>query len=380
MINPAAPAAAAPAAPAAPAAAPAPVAAPAPAETGALSSSQAESQLADLFARSRGENKGREANGRYKGDAPAEGDEPAAKTAPPEPADGDEPAAAEDADAAPEADEDDDAPGIPGAEDDAPAADAEVPEEIDYEHNGRTYKVPKPLVEGAMRQAQFTQEMQRVSEQTKVLAAREKAIESRQAVMQELALPIATIQNTREQIASIRGAMPDPEQDPVRYMKLDKQARDLEVGLQQLEAAVTKRGTELAQQEQSAKAELLKASYAAVSRAIPKWNDPAYRTEAAQHALARGFSQPELDAMTDPRVVGLLNDAMLYRRIQQAKADVRKKLTEAPPVVRPSAATNRAATQQAQTKAMKDRAKKSGSTADAQAAIRALLESARKKR
>jgi Predicted membrane protein len=371
---------AAPAAPAAPVAAPAPAPAPVAApEPVGLSASQAESQLADLFARSRGEPKGgREANGRFKGEEPAE---PAPAVAPVEAdADGaplpesDEPTAAP-------AEDDDDAPGIPGAEDDEPAAaGADLPEEVEYEHNGRTYKVPKPLVEGAMRQADYTQGMQRVSEQTQVLAAREQAIAQQQARMQELALPIATIQNTREQIASIRGAMPDPEQDPVRYMKLDKQARDLEAGLQQLEQAVAKRGTELAQQEQSARAELLKASYAAVSRAIPKWTDQAYRTEVAQHALTRGFTQPELDGMTDPRVVGLLNDAMLYRRIQQAKADVRKKLTEAPPVVRPGAATNRAATQQAQTKALKDRAKKSGSTGDAQAAIRALLESARKKR
>lgn len=356
-----APAAAAPAAPAAPP------------EPTHLTDSQAQAQIEELISRRRGGERGDD--GRFKpkdADKPAE--EPAQKPAQ-KAEEAEEPVAEGEDEPKAEAGEDD----AQEAEQGADEADAEDSDDIEIEEGGKKYKVPKALADGAMRQQQFSREMTRLAEQDKVIKAREAAIVVREAITAELAPAIAQVQNTERVIESLRAQMPDPRVDANAYLLADKQVRDLEAGLKQLQAAVAQRGTELAQQHKAAQADLVQKGYAQVARDIPRWKDDAFRAEVFNFGVSRGYTPDELNSTSDPRLISLIHDAMQYRRVRDAQPAVRKKLTDAAPVVRPTGSVNQASSERERAKEAAARVKKTGSSTDAEAAVLALLRAARKR-
>lgn len=246
-------------------------------------------------------------------------------------------------------------------------------EVVDFTYEGQQFKVPKPLVEGAMRQADYTRSKQEVAVQQAALASERKVFAHRLAAMQELAPAIAQVQNVEQTIEAMRAKTPDPAIDPMGYIQFDKQLRDLESGLQQLKTSVAQRGTELAAQEQAAKADLMRAGFQQIASAIPKWTDPQFRASVAQYAQQRGYTPEELSELTDPRIVTLLHDAMRFDRLRQSQPAVRKKIANAGPVVRPTGQTSQASNMRAEVDSLKSRVKKTGSTKDAEAAMLALL-------
>jgi hypothetical protein len=346
--------------------------APAP-EPAGISERDAASQIEDLFRKKREGTSDRGEDGKFKPkNTPAEAQE-GPKAAPE--ADGEGDVATE----APEGPEDDDLGPAAGEAVEAAGEDGEDFEETDFTHKGKTYKIPKPLVDGAMRQADYSQKMEVVANREKQVLAQAHLLETRQAIISELAPALAQVENTRQQIEQLRGSMPDPDHDPIGYIKFDKHIRDLEVGLNQLQQAVANRGTELATQEQSARAELMRKGYAVVAKAIPKWSDAAYRKQVGEFAVSQGYTQEELTNLTDPRLIALMNDAMLYRKVREARAHVQKKLDTAPPIVRPGSTTNQAGTDKARAQEAISRVKRTGKTDDATNALLAILRGAKRR-
>lgn len=330
-----------------------------------VSDSQAQSRIEDLFKKQRGDDGKSQPK-----DAPQTAQEPAEGDDDPEEVDspvGEAAEASEGSGAAADADD--------------PYAPAEggLPEEMEFEHGGKRYTVPKPLVEGALRQADYTKNMQEVAAEKRAVVAERAVTQARQAILSELAPAIAQVQNTEQHIASLRGQMPDPAVDPMGYIQFDKQVRDLEAGLGQLRAAVAQRGTELAAQQQSATAELMREGFQRIAQKIPKWNDQSFRGAVAEFAVSEGYTPDELAASTDPRMIKLMVDAMQYKRLREGKAEARKKIADAAPVVRPTGATNQASTAKAKAADAVARAKRSGTTQDAEAAVLALLRANRKR-
>lgn len=364
-----------PAAPTPPARVPPTVTSNPPLEDRGLSDREAQARIEDLFKKRSGGERGED--GKYKKaqqDAQEPAQEPAKAPKVESPQDDPAEALEADFDAEPAGALDDAEPAP------APGAGEELAEEMDFEHNGKSYKIPKPLVEGAMRQADYSRKMEEVTTTRRELAAAQAAFEARQTAITELAPAIAQVQNTVQLIASMRASMPDPRNDPMGYIESDKQVRDLEVGLQQLRDAVAQRGTELAQREGAAKAELMQAGFQKVVRAIPKWSDQSFRNEVLQHALSVGFTPEELGNLTDPRTIVLLHDAYQLRRLRDSRAEVRKKITDAAPVVRPTGSTNQASDARSRAQDLVGRVKKTGKTQDAEAAVLALLRSSKTRR
>lgn len=268
--------------------------------------------------------------------------------------------------------DDDDDEGEEGDDEDEPA------EEVDFEYAGNTYKVPKPLVEGAMRQADYTRAKQEVTAQAASIVAERKAMTTRLLIAQELAPVLAQVQNTEQAIKQLEGQMPDPSVDLMGYVTLDKQIRGLRAGLEQLKSAAAERGTELAAQEQSARAELQRAGNDYIKSVIPKWADANYRSSVAQYAVSIGYSKDELEMLTDPRVVKVLSDSMQYQRIKKAQPAIRKRVANAPPVVKPTGTKSQAVAARDSIDSVKARAKRTGSVKDAEAAMLAVLQAAKR--
>lgn len=273
------------------------------------------------------------------------------------------------------------------ADEAAPAAEA-VDEEpaaedvIDFEHEGKAYKVPKPLVDGALRQQDYTTKMQELANERKYVAAERARMQVESQVSQTLAPSLAQLQNIDQHIASLKGQSPDPGEDPVGYLRFNKQVSDLRDARQELSAQIEQTRTELMRQKQSADAELLRAGFAVLQRDIPKWG-PEVQADVAKRMQSIGYTPEELASFTDPRVIKLAYESIQYQRMKDSLATTAaKKVAAAPaPVIKPTAsATSSTKPVQDRAKALKKQAMRSGNTQDAEAALLAVIQAQRAKR
>jgi len=340
-----------------------------PPEPGPLSDSAAEARLADLFAKSRGDDR-RGEDGRFQAKEQPQSANDAVVEAP-----------ANDAEANPEpetAANDDETPAPDAANDEqvgeTPEDGGDLPDLVDFEYGGQKLKIPKPLVEGAMRQQDYSKKTEEVA----VLRRQALAEKLQAQEVAALAPYQAQAQNIVKLIESKQGQMPDPASDPVGYLTLDKELRGLHAELQQVQQAAAQRATELRQQRTAAEAELLQTGEAMLSRQIPGWGD-ALKAQIAKHAVERGYTPDELAQVYDPRFIALAHDAMKYRALQQARPAVQKQVRDAAPVVRPTGATNQAQSARSQAAQLVSQVRKTGKTGDAEAAMLALLRAAKKR-
>jgi len=262
------------------------------------------------------------------------------------------------------------------AKEDEPAAGASADDEQDYEFRGKTYKLPKALVEGRMRLDDYRAKTEELAHHRKAFVQQRKFAELQQHIQQAVAPDVAKIQNIDYQISQLRGNMPAPTADPVGYLELDKQVKDLEAVRESVRQAVLAKGTELLKQKQAAEAELLRTGQEQLARAIPSWEDRQVQAAVVRHALDMGFTVEELNARFDPRFLHVLHDAMQFRKSKSANpaALTQKRVAQAAPTVRPSATVNKAGAR-GQIAQLKDRATRSGSPDDAAAALTALFRS-----
>lgn len=257
---------------------------------------------------------------------------------------------------------------------------AEAADEADFEHNGKVYKVPKALVEGSLRQQEYTTEMQELANMRRFVASQKQTLEFEAEASKTLAPALLQLQNIDQMIAGMRGTAPDPSQDPIGYIQFNKQLSDLRDARQDLSAEVEKARTELAKQKQSATAELLRAGMATLTKNIPGWGVQAQQ-EVAKHMLDLGYVPAELEQATDPRLVQLAWESAQYRKLKNEMSNVaKKKIATAPtPVVKPSGNNVSQSQQSTRTvETLKAKAMKSGRTEDVENALTARLLQARR--
>lgn len=89
--------------------------------------------------------------------------------------------------------------------------------------------------------------------------------------------------------------------------------------------------------QQEALKRSVKDSIATLRERVPNWNNDLYNKVLKAGVEHYRFSAEEVNAITDPRAIEALNDARLYRELQQSKPQVTKKVAEVPKVVKPGA-------------------------------------------
>lgn len=276
----------------------------------------------------------------------------------------------------------------PAGDPDDPPAEGDPPAnaddgKLDYEFEGEKYRLPKKLVEARMRQDDYSRKTAQLEEQRKIFAQQEKLSKTHLEIRQTVAPEINRLQNMAQQLAALSGQMPNPTVDPVGYLKLDKQAKDLTTAIESIKQSVIAKGTELLKQKQSAEAELLRAGQEQLAREVPGWSDNKVQAEIVRHALDAGYTIDELNNNFDPRLMRVIHDAMQFRKgkaVASPAALTQKRVAQAAPTVRPSGTVNKAGSQRSQITTLKDRAVRSGSPDDATAALTAMFKSAGRRR
>jgi len=177
--------------------------------------------------------------------------------------------------------------------------------DVEIEHDGQVYRVPAALKDSFLRNADYTQKTQALSQERRTLEARDAA--ARQHI-REYATLIALNDQIQAydkvdwdafQQADANGAMRE-----WRNLTLLKEKRaGIVEQFQQKEQA-------RALDQQRARARLIEEGHAVLARELPEWSPDMAGRIVNFGANKYGFSADEIAGIVDPRMVRVLHDAM----------------------------------------------------------------------
>jgi len=239
--------------------------------------------------------------------------------------------------------------------------------------DGKTETIPlAEVVKGYSREADYTRKTQLLAEQQKSWEAQQQQA---QKVWQEHLERAQTLANLAHQqlLAEFQGVdwnklrMEDPIAWSVRTQEFNTKAGQIQHFLQQAES---QRQQQL-QQQQAEQSKQLAAQREKMLEARPEWRDntkfQAARGEIASYARSRGYSDAEIGALSDHRLVLALHDASRWAQLQAQAPQAVKRVRAAPQSANPGARIQRDPAQAARSQA-KEQFLKNRKNPDAQVA------------
>ena len=208
-----------------------------------------------------------------------------------------------------------------------------VPDFVEVEWEGKTFKVPPEAKDALMRQADHTRTTQDVAEQRKALERQQEQFKQTAEFQQKFfneASDIRAIDQELAQLAAVnlqQLSYDDPQQMHrvvARKQELmDKRTQTVQA-MQKIQATAQEQARQQMAQMKAEGLETLK-------RDIPDWS-PAKATKIREYGVSQGFSDQELATTVDARAIKVLDKARRYDDLM-AKAQARKKpAAEAEPV------------------------------------------------
>lgn len=223
------------------------------------------------------------------------------------------------------------------------------------------------LRNGYQRQADYTRKSQALAEQRKAYEANLQAIQSeREQYSQALQMMVAQQKNELSQYENIDWKTLK-EDDPMEYMekRLEfQEARDKIARVQQEQQRVAAEQQQRVQQQLS---EIMQAEFTKLKEALPAYADPSsnLKNELRDYGLSLGFSQQDLDSISDHRVVLVLHKAMLQDRAAQGTVRKAKSSKPVPKVVKSGTPESKTQRSKKATQQRRERLARTGSTRDA---------------
>ena len=160
------------------------------------------------------------------------------------------------------------------------------------------------------------------------------------------------------------------DEDPVEAARLEHKMRRKHEQL----AQVSQQTQELQSQEFN---KYLGEQQKLLSQKIPEFMDeqkgPRFKQQMRDYLGNIGFNDTEINSVYDHRYVMLVKDAMSYRNLQKAKPDIKKKVANAPKVVKGGVAKSKAQADSEAKRQQLSKLRKSGQVRDAAKIFRNLI-------
>ena len=280
--------------------------------------------------------------------------------------------------------EDDEAPEAEAAAEEVEAeADAEASEDDEEEEPAADEEPAQPTytvkVDGKVKQVTLDELRRGYSGQAFIQQGMEQLAEARKAMQTEY----QTLQSERQRIAEVMGSVqngqgltvPKPpvkellDKDPIGYMQAKVEYEEQVAQYQRVQAQYQQiQQQEFAQKEAQHQA-YLQQQLQVLQQAVPEFADPKRATAHRDKILQAGqnyygIDPQELGAIADARYLSVLNDAMKYRQIQEARGEVDQKSQNARPVVKPGVKRNERSSQQKKARDVASRMRQTGSVDD----------------
>ena len=243
-------------------------------------------------------------------------------------------------------------------------------ETVKLKVNGEELEKPLDEVVALAQQGlDYTKKTQEVAEQRKQLETLEQQLKTQeqqfaeQAQLNNLLIEdVAKITALDQQLSQYANVdwqkltdsdFVEAQKQYMAYNQLQQQRND---AVSQFEA---KRQSALAKHQESL-AERIRKGKEVLAKEIPNWS-PETTQAVVTTGKEYGFTDDELNAIVDPRHVKVLHDAMQWRKSQNKKPLVKKKVASAKPVVKPGAKDPKVAAN-SNAKKMREQLRKSGSS------------------
>ena len=255
----------------------------------------------------------------------------------------------------------------------------ETPDVYTVKVNGEEIEVTlDELRAGYSRQSDYTRKSQEVAERRKAIEALEAEINA------EREQYAALLPRMREQLEQQLQAEPDwdklYDQNPVEATKLErkwkaaKEQREQQIQAVQAEQQRVAQIRQRQMQEQMAKQ--LEAEQARLPEMIPEWKNPETAKKEAKEIrdflLSKGFSEQDVDGITNAGVVAMARNAMLF---EKGRAKISEAKGQGKPGPKPMKAGSRGTQPRRRGEVEKahQRLKQTGRVKDAASVIKSLL-------
>lgn len=258
--------------------------------------------------------------------------------------------------------------------------DADEPTEEELEeltYKGEIKRLTKAeLKELAEKGFDYTQKTQAVAEERRAVEQHRAEIE---AARNQFAEHLALQEQMQDDFALVRAidlqikqfdAVDFDALEPEQKFELKDRLRDLKEARAELTGRVESAQRAILADRQRETARLIQEGREQLKRDIPGFGAETVK-QIYEFGQSLGFAPEEIGGIVDPRAIKVLHKAMLYDRLQATKADTTKRVSKAPPVVRPGAAAPRNGEERA--KQIAKMRQTGGSVDDAAALLAGLL-------
>jgi hypothetical protein len=226
----------------------------------------------------------------------------------------------------------------------------EVPAILKLKVNGEDVEKPLDEVVALAQQGlDYTQKTQQVAEQRKELEAYAQQIQMQEQAFQEqmqlnnvLIEDVAKITSLDQQLNQYANVnwQQLSDNDFVEAQKLFFTYNQLQTERSQLVSQFEAKKQQVVQKQSQLMAEKIAKGKEVLAKEIPNWS-PETNQALLSTGKDYGFSDAELNSIVDPRHVKVLHDAMQWRKLQQNSV-VKKKVSNAKPVVKPGSKDTKA--------------------------------------
>ena len=226
----------------------------------------------------------------------------------------------------------------------------EVPAILKLKVNGEDVEKPLDEVVALAQQGlDYTQKTQQVAEQRKELEAYAQQIQMQEQAFQEqmqlnnvLIEDVAKITSLDQQLNQYANVnwQQLSDNDFVEAQKLFFTYNQLQQERSQLVSQFEAKKQQVVQKQTQLMSEKIAKGKEVLAKEIPNWS-PETNQALLSTGKDYGFSDAELNSIVDPRHVKVLHDAMQWRKLQQNSV-VKKKVSNAKPVVKPGSKDTKA--------------------------------------
>lgn len=182
---------------------------------------------------------------------------------------------------------------------------------------------------------------------------RKQAIEQAQAVQQQIQVQqaivgkLAEIKAVEAEYQQYQNINLDLliEQDSVQALKVQQRMRTLQERHAALNSEANQAANFVQQQQAQVSHAALQQEAQALMTALPEWKDSS-KAEAEKKAIkadlkARGYTDRDIEALSDHKAVLLARDAMLYRQMKAGAPAIEKQVRAAPRIAKPGTPAQR---------------------------------------
>ena len=222
----------------------------------------------------------------------------------------------------------------------------------------------------------YTKKTQEIAEQRKVIEQEAKAIIEARQVRDEYSQKLQAVQqflvgsnDSREDLAAMK------ENDPIGYAVKVAEMTEKKEQLQLVQAEQQR----IAQQQQADRSaqmqQIVEQESQKLAQSLPEFSDKVkgeqIRNDIRSYGKSVGFTDEELSQVYDSRQVLTIHKAMMYDKLVKSKPGMKKKVSNAPKMVKGGAKVKQSVTDR--TKKQMQRLQQTGSARDAAALFENLL-------